>query len=89
MLPWWTELTEGFAKARLVIHQSRKKLEDVKQWAAQSLAPMLAVLDVAPGAGREWLELVIASGKERWKGRHYDLLERPDPGRPYVLQGAS
>jgi DNA relaxase NicK len=89
VLPWWKELTEGFAKARLLVQQTRKKLEDVKQWAAHSLAPMLAVLDVAPGAGREWLELVIASGKDRWKGRHYDLLERPDPGRPYILQGAS
>jgi DNA relaxase NicK len=88
VLPWWQELTEGFAKARLLVQQTRKKLEDVKQWAARSLAPMLAVLEAAPGAGREWLELVIASGKHRWKGRHYELLERRDPGRVYVLKGA-
>jgi hypothetical protein len=50
---------------------------------------MLAVLEAAPGVGRGFLDLVIAAGKDRWKARHYDLLQRIDPGRVYVLQGSS
>ena len=88
VLSWWQELTEGFEKARLLVQKARKQIEDVKQWAAHSLGPMLAVLEAAPGAGREFLDVVIAAGKDRWKTRHYDLLQRIDPGRVYVLQGS-
>jgi DNA relaxase NicK len=76
-LRWWVKLTNGFAKARLVLDQVVRKLEDVKQWVAQSLAPMLAVIVRAPLAGEAWLERVIAMGSERWKAKHYALIQGP------------
>ena len=84
MLPWWEELTEGFKKARIVVQKIQKKIEDVKQWAAQSLAPILAVLAASPDAGDEWIRKMIVTGPDRWKQRHYDLLKRI-PKNTYVL----
>jgi phage replication initiation protein len=83
-LPWWAELTEGFKKARIVVQKLQKKIEDVKQWAAQSLAPILAVLAASPDAGDEWIRKMIVTGPDRWKQRHYDLLKRI-PKNTYVL----
>ncbi|MBX3370648.1 MAG: replication initiation factor domain-containing protein [Nitrospira sp.] len=84
MLPWWEELTEGFKKARIVVQKLQKKIEDVKQWAALSLAPILAVLAASPDAGQQWIEKMIVTGPDRWKQRHYDLLKRV-PKQTYVL----
>lgn len=84
ILPWWEELTEGFKKARLAVQKIQKKIEDVKQWAAMSLAPILAVLAASPDAGQQWIEKMIVTGPDRWKQRHYDLLNRK-PKRTYVL----
>ncbi len=84
-LQWWAELTEGFEKARIVVQKLQKKIEDVKQWAAQSLAPILAVLAASPDAGDEWIQKMIITGPDRWKQKHYDLLAM-QPKRTYVLK---
>ncbi|RJQ44981.1 MAG: replication initiation factor domain-containing protein [Gaiellales bacterium] len=86
LLPWWAELTEGFRKSRLIVQKETRSLEDAKQWVSRSLAPMLAVLAVAPGAGEEWLRNVIAAGADRWKLRHYQLLKSSKPLKPYKLK---
>jgi len=85
-LPWWVTLTEGFARARLVMDKPTRRIEDVKQWVSQSLAPMLAVVASAPTAGHAWLESVIQAGSGRWKPKHLALLELPAPMKEYVLR---
>lgn len=84
LCPWWAALTEGFKKAPLLLRKIEKKIEDVKQWAVKSLAPMLAVLYAHHEAGMGFLEQVIHSGADRWKARHLALLKRFTK-RPYVL----
>lgn len=86
LLPWWAQLTEGFRKGRLVIEKEARGLDDVKNWASRSLAPMLAVLSVAPEAGEEWLRKMIAAGADRWTNRHYQLIQKPPPKKPYILK---
>lgn len=85
LLPWWKDLTEGFKKARIVVQKVQKKIEDVKHWAAKSLAPILAVLAASPDAGDEWIQKMIITGPDRWKQKHYDLLAM-QPKRTYVLK---
>ncbi len=85
-LKWWLTLTEGFQKARLVVTKAVRKIEDVKAWVSQSLAPMLAVVACAPGAGEEWLRKAIATGADRWKPKHLLLLKRPPPMKEYRLR---
>lgn len=83
---WWARLTEGFAKARLMVEATVKHIEDVKQWVSKSLAPMLAVIVKAPSAGQAWLEKVIKTGTDRWRPKHYALIQRPmPPMKEYVL----
>ena len=67
-----------------MVQKLQKKIEDVKQWAALSLAPILAVLAASPDAGQQWIEKMIVTGPDRWKQRHYDLLKRV-PKQTYVL----
>lgn len=86
-LRWWVQLTEGFAKARLVIEKAVRKIEEVKAWVCEALAPMLAVIVCAPTAGQTWLEHVIATGADRWKAKHLALLQKPVPMKSYVLRG--
>lgn len=86
LLPWWESLTAGFAKARLAVQKVQKKIEDVKQWASKSLAPMLAVLCASREAGQAWLEQMIVTGPDRWKQKHYDLLASI-PKHTYILKG--
>lgn len=85
-LRWWVRLTEGFQKARLVVTKATRKIEDVKAWVSQSLAPMLAVVACAPAAGEEWLRKVIASGADRWTPKHLLLVKRPPPMKEYRLR---
>lgn len=86
LLPWWEALTAHFAKARLAVQKVQKNIEDVKAWAAKSLAPMLAVLCASREAGQGWLEQMIVTGPDRWKQKHYDLLAKI-PKHTYILKG--
>ena len=74
LLDWWKVLTEGMARARLVIATSVKKIEDVKRWAQKSLSPMLGLLCAHPEAGERWLVKTIVEGVERWGSTHLALL---------------
>jgi DNA relaxase NicK len=85
-LRWWIQLTNGFAKARLVLDPVVRKIEDVKQWVADTLGPMLAVICASKAAGQSWLEQVIVAGAERWKAKHYALLQKQAPMTPYILK---
>ncbi|TAJ27894.1 MAG: replication initiation factor domain-containing protein [Nitrospirae bacterium] len=86
---WWEVLTEGFKKAPLLLQKVQKKIEDVKEWASKSLAPMLAVLYAHHEAGQQFLNQLIHAGADRWKTRHLALLRRFPPTKtPYVLNPA-
>ncbi|WP_172834419.1 replication initiation factor domain-containing protein [Nitrospira japonica] len=74
LLAWWKVLTEGMQRAKLDVVKAVKKIEDVKQWAAKSLAPMLGLLCVHPEAGERWLVSTIIEGVERWRPKHYAFL---------------
>lgn len=86
LLPWWAQLTEGLERCQLKVEQPVRSLEDVKHWVSRSLAPTLALLHAAPGAGRGWLDDVIRAGADRWKAKHYRLLQRKPPERTYRLK---
>ncbi|MEX5217493.1 MAG: replication initiation factor domain-containing protein [Nitrospira sp.] len=75
LLPWWSELTEGFQKGRLVIQKKEQTLRGVKQWVSDSLTPMLAVICATEG-GESWLMNEIVAGVSRWKDRHRNLLKK-------------
>ena len=75
LLPWWAKLTAGMEKARLVIAKAEKKIEDVKKWAETSLSPMLGLLCAHPEAGERWLVKTITEGVDRWRAKHFALLD--------------
>lgn len=92
LLPWWEQLTEGFTQCRLHVEKEHRTLEDVKEWALESLAPMLAVLK--EGTHPRWMDHLLESGKVRWKDRHRRLLgtvppkeeKQAVPQKMYVLK---
>lgn len=75
LLSWWKVLTDGMERAKLQIVKSVKQIEDVKQWAAKSLSPMLGLLCAHPEAGERWLVKTIVEGVERWRPKHLALLQ--------------
>lgn len=83
-LPWWKALTEGFARCRFHVETTDRKLEEVLAWFSQAMRPTLAALNCA--AGPEWMAKVIESGSLRWKPRHYQLMKKQTPKRPYLLK---
>lgn len=85
-LPWWVALTDGFARARLSMDKPVRKIEDVKAWIANSLAPMLALANLHPEAGPEWLQSVIDNGDRRWRSRHVALYRQRTNRKPYILK---
>jgi phage replication initiation protein len=85
-LPWWVALTDGFARARLSMDKPERKIEDVKAWVANSLAPTLALVYLHPEAGPEWLQSVIDNGDRRWRARHVALYRQRTARKPYVLK---
>lgn len=95
LLPWWEQLTEGFTQCRLHVEKEHRTLEDVKEWALESLAPILAVLK--EGTHSRWMDYLLESGKVRWKDRHRRLLgtvtpkkvKGAIPKRVYVLKPES
>jgi phage replication initiation protein len=74
LVEWYSRLTEGFQKGRLVAEKREQTLRQVKSWVSGSLTPMLAVVCAIPG-GEEWLQREIVEGKLRWKERHRNLLK--------------
>jgi DNA relaxase NicK len=79
VLDWYAELTERFAKGRLVMDKDEQTLTGVKRWVSASVAPMLAVICASPD-GEEWLRREIVEGVSRWKDRHRSLLKRRSKG---------
>jgi len=75
VLPWWRELTEGFAKAKLVIEGTKKKIADLKEWISSAVAPTLAIVCAHPEAGERWLVNEIIHGVERWRQKHLAMFE--------------
>jgi len=87
LLPWWERLTEGLTQCRLHVEKDQRTLDQVKDWAVRSLAPMLAVLKEAAGPG--WMESLYQSGKHRWQDRHRRLLSGERPTTVYALKPES
>ena len=73
LLGWWTELTDGFRKGRLVVEKETQSLPKVKRWVKHSVAPMLAVICAHHPDGQAWLEKQIISAVGRWKAKHRAL----------------
>lgn len=86
LLSWWAALTEGFQKCRLAVEQVQHTIEQVKQWLARSIGPMLAV--VYKVAGPSFLHEVICAGQQRWRSKHRALLTTPPRKNVYVLHPA-
>jgi DNA relaxase NicK len=84
LLPWWQALTEGFRRCRLVIQQVQQRLEDVAMWLVKAISPMLAV--VVARKGDRFLHDLIYAGTQKWKAKHYALLNERRGGTPYVLK---
>jgi DNA relaxase NicK len=83
-LPWWKALTEGFTRCRFHVGTTDRKLAEVLAWFSQAMGPTMAALYCA--AGPEWVAKVIESGSSRWKPRHYQLMKKQTPKRPYLLK---
>jgi DNA relaxase NicK len=83
-LPWWKALTEGFTRCRFHVGTTDRNLEEVLAWFSQAMGPTMAALYCA--AGPEWMTKVIESGSSRWKPRHYQLMKKQTPKRPYLLK---
>jgi phage replication initiation protein len=73
LLDWWTRLTEGFRKGRLVVEKDEQSLPKVKRWVTHSVAPMLAVICAQYPDGQAWLEKQIIESVRRWKAKHRAL----------------
>ena len=86
LLPWWEALTEGFKKCRLMVAKAQKTLEDVKDWFAKAMGPILAVLYFKGGEG--FIEKVVNSGIDRWKLRHLALMKTKKWDHTYALRPA-
>ena len=86
LLPWWAALTEGFQKCRLAVEQVQQAIEQVKQWMARSIGPMLAVVHQV--AGPSFIHEVIRAGQQRWRSKHRALLTAPPRKQIYVLHPA-
>ena len=70
---WWVELTDGFGRAPLTLEKRVRTIEQVKDWIAKSVGPMLAVAYTHPSGGQDFLNKVIWAGADRWKDRHVQL----------------
>ncbi len=84
LLPWWQALTEGFRRCRLVVERMQQRLEDVAMWLVKAVSPMLAV--VVARKGDRFLHDLIYTGTQKWKSKHYALLNERRGGTPYVLK---
>jgi len=93
LLDWWTTLTDGFRKSRLVMEKAPQTLAEVKGWLYQSVGPLLAVVLEQPG-GLDWMQRIAKAGKKRWKTKHHRLLEQsghngePAEARPIESNGS-
>jgi hypothetical protein len=61
-------------------------IEQVKQWMAKSIGPMLAV--VYQVAGPSFIQEVMSAGQQRWRSKHRALLTTPPRKQAYVLHPA-
>lgn len=86
LLPWWQVLTEGFKRCRLVIQKVQQTIETVCQWLGQSVSAMLAL--AYRRRGEEFLKDLIVIGTQKWKAKHWALLNEGPEKTPYVLHPA-
>jgi len=84
LLAWWATLTEGFKKCRLVVEKVRHRLEDVCQWLGHAVSASLAVAYCK--RGEAWLKELLTTGRQKWRSKHYSLLNEEGTKVPYVLQ---
>jgi phage replication initiation protein len=85
LLAWWTELTEGFVKARLVVQNDGTSLDDMCHWLGNYVSASLAVAYCQ--RGEPWLRELIYTGSKKWKAKHFALLNEGRQGKTYVLGG--
>jgi len=86
LLPWWAALTEGFRKCRLAVETLQQTIEQVKQWMACSVGPLLAVVHQV--AGPSFLKEIMRAGRQRWRSKHRALLSPLPRKQVYVLHRA-
>lgn len=84
LLAWWAELTEGFAKARLVVEKDGASLDDMCNWLGNYVSASLAVAYCQ--RGEPWLRELIYTGSKKWKAKHFALLNEGRQSKSYVLQ---
>ncbi len=86
LLCWWATLTEGFRKCRLAVEQIQQTIDEVKQWMARSIGPLLAVVHQV--AGPSFIQEIMRAGRQRWRSKHRALLSMPPSKQVYVLHPA-
>ena len=86
LLAWWTALTDGFTRCRLVVGKVQQTLDEVCQWLGQSISAMLALAYCR--RGEPFLRELIYAGSQKWKARHYAMLNEGRTQRRYVLRPA-
>jgi hypothetical protein len=72
---WWTAFLGVVEKVRLAVTGKPKTVEQVYDWLHHQVAPNLAVVVHGLGAaGRQALEDLLESGRERWKKKHRETV---------------
>jgi phage replication initiation protein len=70
---WWSAFVERAKKAKIVVMQEERTVEDVKAWVEKQVAPSLFVLEAT--VGHEDLFQMVAEGSGRLKDRHKKMID--------------
>lgn len=84
LLPWWVTLTDGFKKSRLVVEKVRQSVDALCHWLGNSISAVLAVAYCK--RGEQFLRELIYTGSQKWKARHFALLNEGRTQRRYGLR---
>lgn len=76
---WWQEMMAGIKPAKLTLNRVEPSLQKAAAWIRSQVAPSLAqIRSVFSYWGipfRDWLEQVLDQGEERWKDKHWKVME--------------
>jgi phage replication initiation protein len=86
--PWWLEFVASAAKVRIALEPKERSVQRVICWLQDQIAPSLAVIALAQGAGVGVLADIIDQGLSRLRPRHLSLLGLGSSGFSTALSTA-